>query len=30
MMDTHLGIALYEIRLSHKFMFSASQKINRI
>ena len=29
MMDTHLGIALYEVKsLSHKFMFSASQKIN--
>ena len=29
MMNTHLGIALYEVKsLSHKFMFSASQKIN--
>ena len=29
MMDTNLGIALYEVKsLSHKFMFSASQKIN--
>ncbi len=29
MMDTHLGVALYEVKsLSHKFMFPASQKIN--
>ncbi len=29
MIDSHLGIALYEVKsLSHKFMFPASQKIN--
>ena len=29
MMEANLGIALYEVKsLSHKFMFSASQKIN--
>ena len=29
MVNSHLGIALYEVKsLSHKFMFCASQKIN--